>query len=324
MPQLRRIQVLYAKVEATEGTDPVPVAADALQLVEPATLEFGAEMPNLREDLHNQQLEPAGPLAPSFKWAEVTGRLYQRGKGSAYATTAGPEPHALLQGAGLSATFSTDHWDYDTLAGLAGGLKTLTFYCFAGLDTAVHVLHKILAARLSRLAFVYEAGAPGFIEFAARGEYAAPTDTTVIAPSYGTATPPLFAAAGSWALGSFSAGLVARAGVTIENTLAHRASANSSATRYALTGRRLGWTAEVEAARVADYDPFTKWASATQEALAIVLGAAGGNNRITISADKAQIAERPRYSERGGLMRFDLTGILDPSGTNRCKITYAA
>ena len=41
MPQIRGLQVVFAKREATEGTDPVPTATDALQLARPATLTWG-------------------------------------------------------------------------------------------------------------------------------------------------------------------------------------------------------------------------------------------------------------------------------------------
>ena len=42
------------------------------------------------------KLESEAPLAPSYMWGELAFRLYARGKGSAYATTAGPETHAVL------------------------------------------------------------------------------------------------------------------------------------------------------------------------------------------------------------------------------------
>lgn len=324
MPQTRRIQVAFAKLEVTEGTDPVPTGPDALQLVEPATLSWGAEVPNPRDDQHNQFLEPVAPLAPSYPWAEITLRLYQRGKGAAYATTAGPEPHALIQAAGFSAVFTTDRWDYDTLSAVAGGLKTVTIYAFQGLDTGVHVLHKILAGRVTRLRFGYSAGGLGTIEVTVRGEYVAPSDTVVIAPSYMTAAPPRWAAAASWALGSFSTGLIGQASVTIENTPGFRENANAASTRYLLTGRRLLWDVTVEAARIADYDPFAKYISQVQEALVVAIGAVAQNNRIVITADRAQISDPPRYEERNGLMRFALSGVLDPGGTNRCKIAYVA
>lgn len=323
--QLRRLQVVLAKIEATEGVDPTPTGADALQLLEPAVLSFGAEVPNAQDDRHNNLLEADAPLAPSYPFGEISGRIYQRGKGSAYSTSAGPEPHALLQAFGLSALFTTDHWDYDTISVLAStGLKTVTLYGYQGIDTNVWVLHKLLAARVSRLAFTYSAGAPATLDWAVRGEYVAPTDAALITPAYFATIPPRFAKVGSWGLGAYTTGLVSRAAVTLENTLAWVDNANLTSTRYVVSSRRLGWNVEIASGRIADYDPFTKWTSRAQEALAIDVGVAGGQNRIQIAADRAQISEPPRYEERNGLVRWAAQGVLDPGGTNRCKITFGA
>jgi len=323
MPQVKRFQVVFAKTESVEGTDPVPTGPDALQLVQPAAITWGAYQNNEQDDKDNEKLEPDAPLAPSYPWAEIACRLYIRGKGAAYSTTAGPEPHAVIPAAGFSSTLTASEWIYDTLSAVAGGLKTLTFYAFKGLDTNVYVLHKILAARVKSLRFSGEAGRPGFLDVVARGEYVEPTDTAIIAPTYFTSIAPRFAAAGSWALGAFSTGFVKRASVTIENTVAFRENANAATVRHLITGRRLLWDVGVEAARVADYNPWLKWTTRAQEALTMVFGTGGGNNKLTIAADRAQITEEPAsYEEENGLIRFAAKGVLDPGGTNRIKLTY--
>jgi hypothetical protein len=321
--QLRRFQVMLAKLESTEGTDAVPVGADALQLVAPADFRYGAYQNNEQTDQDNQKLESNAALAPSGLWAEVTFRLYIRGKGATYATTAGPEPHAVLQAALLQESFAAAQWSYDTAQGIAGGQKTLTLYGFRGLDTNVWVLTKILAAKVSRLGIIGEAHRAGIMEVTARGEYVEPADAALITPAYFTSIAPLWKAASSWTLGAFTTGFVKRASVTIENTLQFRDNANSANVRHLITGRRLLWDATVEGARTADYNPWNKWSSRAQEALAAIFGTAGGNNKLQIDADRAQIVGEPvGHEDENGLARYRFGGELDPGGTNRLKLTY--
>jgi len=321
--QLRRFQVVFAKIESAEGTDAVPTATDALQLVAPADFSWGAYQDNEQDDKDNQKLESDAPLAPSGMWAEIGLRLHIRGKGSAYATTAGPETHALLQGALMQESFAASQWSYDTAQGIAGGQKTLTFYGFKGLDTNVWILQKILAAKVRRLSIIGDAHRAGILEVAARGEYVEPTDTALISPTYFTSIAPLFRAAGSWSIGSYATGFVKRASLTLENTLQFRDNANSAAVRHLITGRSLTWDVLVEAARVADYNPWNKWSARAQEAITMIFGAAGSNNKLQVDADRAQIIREPvGYEDENGLARFRAGGVLDPGGTNRMKLLY--
>jgi len=327
MPQIKGLQVVFAKREATEGTDPVPTAPDALQLAGPAAISWGAYQNNEQDEKDNLKLESEAPLAPSYMWGELAFRLYARGKGSAYATTAGPETHAVLPIYGLSDTFAASQWTYDTVSQVATGLLTSTFYAFKGLDTNVWVLHKILAARGKTLTLSAVAGQPGFWDCVVRGQYVEPTDAALISPTYFSSIPPAFAAAASWQIGSFATGFVKRASVTLENNVQFRDNANLGPTvvRHALTPpRRLTWDVEVEAARVADYNPWNKWSSRAQDQLILTLGTAGGNNKIIFTGDRAQITPEPTgYVDENGLVRFSAKGVFDPGGTNRFNILYA-
>jgi hypothetical protein len=323
MPQIKGLQVVFAKREVTEGTDPVPTATDALQLAAPATITWGAYQDNDQQEKDNLKIEPDAPLAPSYLWAELAFRLYARGRGSAYATTAGPETHAVLPIYGMSDTFAALQWSYDTISQVVGGLLTSTFYAFKGLDTNVWVLHKILAARGKTLTLSGVAGQPGLIDCVVRGMYVEPTDTAIISPTYFTSIPPAFAAAASWQIGSFSTGFVKRASVTLENVLQFRDNANALTVRHAIVGRKLAWDVGVEAARVADYNPWNKWTTRAQDALIYTLGVAGGNNKIIVTADRAQITQEPiGYEDENGLVRFAAKGLLDPGGTNRFNWLY--
>lgn len=259
--QLKRIRSCLVKVETTEGTDAVPAAADAIRLIEPPTISFGAEYENDQPELDNQLLDEMGPIEPSGKYVELSGKIQARGLGAAYTTTSVPEVHALAQGAGMVAAFASAAWAYDTASTL---LKALTFKLWQGTDTGVHVLHAFLGAHLKRLGFTFTMGRPVIIDFTARGLYVAPSDTAIIAPAYPSNTvAPRFAGAGSWALGALSTAVIREASVVIENTLTPQGSGNSpdALAAYSITQRKMTFSARFNAARIADFDAFTKWSN---------------------------------------------------------------
>lgn len=322
MPVLtRQLSTFFVKVEVTEGTDAVPTATDALQLTEHAVFSWGAEIMNAQSDLNNQLLDEAFPLPPAAKFAEVTAKGWCRGRGSAYdAGTGVSELHALLQAAGLAGVFTTSRWDFDTAS---TGTKTVTIYGFRETDTGVWVKYAILGARVTSLRFRMSAGKPIEWEATIRGLFVQPSDGGQITPTYQTAVPPLFFGASSWALGSYSTGLVRSAEVGLDLTIVPQLSANAvdGLAGYKPSRRRSPFSARFEGARIADYDAFTAWKTAPQNALVIAVGTAA-NNKMTITADKATIAEAPTYEDDQGLWLHAVAGLCSPEGTNRMKITF--
>jgi hypothetical protein len=330
--QLRHLDACLVKIEAAEGTDAVPVATNAIQLLEPPTITFGQEIQNLRPDVQNQQLEEAFPLPPSAKWVEISGRWQVRGKGAAYAAYATgaevPEIHPILAAAGMSQTGSfgagTESWVYDTAI---TGTKTCTWYYWHGLESGVYVKHVLTAARTSKLRFYFSVGAPAIVEFTMRGLYNAVTDTTIVAPTYFTTAPGRFNAASSWQYGAFAAAVLKEADVTIENTLTPRLNANApdALAGWVLTNRKIRTTAQFEAMRIADFDPRgAKWAAVpgVQDTLAIKHNQITQYNRMKIDADKATIVDAPSYNDDNGRWLDGISATLTPEGTNRCKITF--
>lgn len=322
--QLKHIQVCLAKVEATEGVDATPAAADGIRLLEAAGMVYGAEEINDRPDLHNQLLDEAGPVDPGAKYVEFTGRCNIRGLGATYTTTSVPELHAILQGVGLSATFAAAAWKYDTASTL---LKSLTMKIWTGTDTGVHVLHTLLGGRVSRLRLLFAAGKPAVAEFTVRGLYVAPSDTAVINPAYPSQTvEPRVNAATSFTLGALANAVLREAEVSYENTLQARRNANATdgLGGYAIVSRRVNWGARFESARIADYDAFTKWLTAVYDTLDITVpgGAGTAFNRFKFAADKAAIMDAPTYQDDNGIYLFGLSGKCTPEGTDRALITF--
>lgn len=319
--QLIRIERVFLKVEATEGTDAVPTGVDALQLLGNATLAVGAEVENLRPDLQNGLLDDAAPLPPGAKFCELSMQGQIRGLGATYTTTTFPELHAVLQTGGFTPSLNAGAYSYDTAS---INLKTATAYCLHGLNDGTFVHHHLLAGRLSTLGFDFPAGAPGRWSATVRGLYVAPSDTSDITPTYQTAAPPLFAAANSWTYNSL-APVVRMANVTIPTPL--RARLNGNATDglagYQQTQRSPTWSADLEAQKVADLAAYADWVAASPRTLLVNLGSAA-NNKFSITADKAVIAKPITYKDDSGLWLYALQGSLHPEGTNRVKITYGA
>ncbi len=327
--QIQKIQALVVAVEATEGTDAVPDAAnDAVQLIEPATIAFGAEQSNARPGLVNDLLDEAAPVQPGAKWCEITGQLHIRGAGAAYDAGTKPEPDAINQAAGmrstLDATGGAEDYTYDTIS---ASMKTVTCYGYQALETGVWVRHDLLAGRASRVAWRFPAGSPGIYEFTIRGKYVEPTDDAPDnAPSYQTTVAPNFGAATGWQIGAFTTAVVRDATVAIENTLAPRLSGNAAdgLAGYIQTARRVTFGATFEGMRITDYNQFTKWTGATAEALRINCPGGTGTqyNRLQIDADKATILDAPAYQDVNGVMHVSLSGLCSPEGTNRSLVTY--
>jgi hypothetical protein len=319
--QLTSIERVFLKVEVTEGTDPVPTGTDAVQLLGNGMLAIGAEVTNPSGDLQNGLLDDAAPISPAAKFCELTLKGRIRGLGATYTTTTAPELHALLQGAGFLPAFSAGAWTYDTAS---TALKTLTGYCLHGANDGTFIKHILVAGRLSTLGFRFPAGMPGEWSAVVRGILVAPADAADIAPTYQTATPPVFAGAGSWTFNSL-APVVRLATVDIPTPLKARLSGNAvdGLAGYQQTKRSPAWLAEFEAQKIADFGAFADWSAATPRTLLISLGSAA-NNKFSIIADRAVIADPVTYKDDGGLWLFGAKGTLHPEGTNRVKLTFAA
>lgn len=321
--QLIHVEDVFLKNEATEGTDASCAGTDTIQLIKPAVLTFGAEQMNPRDDLQNQLLDTAQPLSPAAKYAEITMVGQIRGLGATYTSTTVPEIHALLQTFGFSATFSVNKWIYDTAS---TSLKTSTIYGFRGTAQGNFVKHVITAARGKTLTIKFPAGQPAEFTAVMRGIWNLPTDTTNLTPTYQTAAPPLFeAAGGSFSLGSFSAGVIRDTTITIESPLQARLSANvaDALAGYQQTKRNITFEASFEAGRVSDYDLYTAWKAATGQALAINLGSAA-NNKLVVAASTATIQDAPTYKDENGLWLYGVKGICTPEGANRMNLQFTA
>lgn len=323
MPVLTKaLAAMFVKVEATELTDAVPTAGDAIQLIEHADLAWGQEITNEQGDLENQLLDEAFPVPPAGKWVEARAKIWLRGNGSAYnGSTIFPEMHAVLQALGLTTSFSVNHQDYDTAS---TATKSVTVYTFRETDTGAWVKYPILGARCPKCVITLTAGKPVEVAFTLRGVFVQPVDGSFITPTYQTTVPPIFGAAASWSYGSLSP-ILRKASVSFDYKLVPQLSGNATdaLAGYKPSRRRIMFDASFEAARIADYDAFTAWKNATASALAIAVGT-GANNKFTLTADKATILDAPAYEDDQGLWLHKISGLITPESANRCKISFTA
>jgi hypothetical protein len=323
MPVLTKsLAACFVKVETTEGTDAVPAAADAIQLIEHATFAWGQEIQNLQPDLENQLLDEAFPLPPAAKWGEVTFKIWLRGLGAAYNGTTGvPETHAVWQALGLSAVFNATKWDYDTAS---TGTKSVTCYVFRETDTGAFVKYPLVGARASKAVLTFPAGKPIELECTLRGIFVQPVDGSFITPTFQTTSPPPFAGAASWALGGVSP-VLRKATVGLDLRLVPQLSGNATDALggYKPVHRVCKFDASFEGARIADYDAFTAWKNAPANALVINVGT-GANNKFSLTADKASISEAPAYEDDQGLWLHRVSGLLTPEGVNRVHVSFGA
>lgn len=327
---IKPLHVLQVRAEATEGTDPVPGASHSIQLAEPGEIVFGSSVQNDRPDHLNGFIDQSGNLPPGGPWIEVSGKVHVRGYGAAYSASNVPEIHDILRALGFSATGSftggAETWTYDSAS---TSMTTSTFYAYIGLETGVWVRHIGTAGRVTRLVIEAAAGRPVTVSFTIRGLYTEPTDASPVAPTYQTATPPIWGGTTALAFGGYATPVARSFTLTIENTVADRLNANVAAqlSGFLQTRRRITFTAKVETQRVSDYNAMNRWANATVDTLAFKhAGGAGGGtqyNRITIDATRAILSSPPGYEDENGIWIRNLTGILDPAGANRCRIVYS-
>jgi len=321
MPVLTKaLSAIFVKVETTEGTDAVPAAADAIQLIEHADLAWGQEITNEQADLENQLLDEAFPVPPAGKWVEARCKIWVRGAGSAYnGTTVVPELHAVLQSLGLTAAFGASTESYDTAS---TGTKSVTCYAFRETDTGAWVKYPMLGARCPRCSINFTAGKPIEVAFTLRGLFVQPVDGGFITPTYQTPTAPIFGAASSWSYGGFAPN-IRKTSVAFDYRLVPQLSGNAAdaLAGYKPVRRRVTFDAAFEDARIVDYDAFTAWKNAPANQLLIAVGTAA-NNKFALTADKGTILDAPAFEDDQGLWLRRISGILTPEGTNRVKIAF--
>ncbi|HXF24372.1 MAG TPA: hypothetical protein VN602_07620, partial [Gemmatimonadaceae bacterium] len=184
------IGALLVGVEATEGTDPTLVAANAVLPLEPVTPDIDHAFKHARDKLVvGSAIQASPPLTPKGLMANRQNTFHLRGTkdGLKYQASDLPELDALFQSAGFAQTLTTTAGTEKVVyTPAATNLKSHAEYWYQD-----GKLYKLLAAK-SDLDFAFDAGGPVVVTAKRTGLASVPTDTALVAsPVFGTSIPPI-------------------------------------------------------------------------------------------------------------------------------------
>lgn len=148
---------------------------------------------------------------------------------------------------------------------------------------------KVLRGCMGTAVLKLKSGDRAMIEWTFSGLWVAPTDATILAPTYPTVAPLRFVSA-AFTIGSWTP-KISELSLDLGNNVIMREDA-SDATGYAsalVTGRTIKGTMDPEALIIDDYDLYAAWMARTEAALSITLGSTG--NKLVIAAPKVQVSK---------------------------------
>lgn len=306
-----RDQVILAKIEVTEGTDPTPVKADD-------ALEAAAVMP----DTDFQQLERIAIQSGIAAAKQVFGRKTMRFtvtvelKGSGAAGTA-PDIGPLLQACGMDETVNAGTSVVYTPFDPAAAAKTITVYIYkAGLLFKLHACRGNAEVQL----------VPGNycrIVFSMQGKFGGVTDAALpSSPTYQSTIPVQGASAGI-SFGAFNDAVVSSLNLSTGNQIIERADLNSTEglKGWALPRRDPQITASVEATVEATCDWWDKMEDRDEEAVDATIGTVAGNI-VELAAPKVALANIA-LAEESDLLKYSITAqALPNAGNDNYSITF--
>jgi len=320
MPFLKKRSLLLAKVEVTEGVDPVPAPATDALLVSNPNVKPTGEL--LVRDFDRASLSPL-PHVIGLKEVEVTFATELKGSGTANVGGAGdiPEIDPLLQACGFAVTLTAESppasgngfIEYDPAS---DNLKTITLYVY--LDG---ILHKISGCRGS-FSFNAEAGKFGTFEWTFKGLYTQPTDAAIPGGAvFNNQTPPPFLNA-NLALAGYAA-IVQAFTFDMANDIQRRENANSAegVIGFVLGGRDTQGSINPEAVSEATHPFWADWKNAVQKAFSATFGSVAGA-KIDITAPKVQAREMT-WGDRNTVRTYEIPMTLaQNAGDDEVKLKF--
>ncbi len=318
MPEKKHLDLLLAKVESTEGTDPTPAAAsDTIPVIRDSLKLEPVGEPIIRKLADNGQGTLAG--ANSMLHWKLTFQCELAGNRLTGAQnediTEGTSGFAvrldrLLRACAMTAIYSaetaTNRDGYVTYKPATDDTVTLTFYVYTGLK-----LHKVTAAKGS-VKFNLNVGKYGVLEFTFLGKYNAPTDvalSSITGMAYGTCAPQPFAG-GAITLGSYTPILSA-----VSFDLANKVQPRPDATEtygikgFAITGREITGSLDPEAVAEATQPWYADWVARTVRTFTVPVGLAtagfsGNRQQFLTTIEPRQLSNADRNELRTHGLNF--------------------
>lgn len=315
MPIPQRLDGLLAKIEATYGTDSVPVAGtDGVRITGPRlwpTIRVANEWENLRDDTATGTIFGARAAPPRGRAVTLEIPWEIKGPGVAYSASVKPEASPLLRASGHVEAGSfgagVEKYDYTPANQLH---ESATIYAYGGGH-----LFKVVGCR-GILRWPFQAGQSGIMRFAIRGLLTAdPTPVAVPAITY-QATDPLASVAMGLTLGSWVPDAVAaefNQGGTVERLDGVNAVDGIREFDWADIDPFFTLSAKVprDAGGLWDSATFNPWADAkarTNRALAFTQGSAQYQRAKLVNTNA--FISVPPPADQNGFAAWDLTARL--------------
>lgn len=315
MVMLKKRSVVLAKLEVTEGVDPVPTPGANAILVSNPVPKPGGEL--LTRNFDRASLSPL-PHVIGLKEFGVTFDTELKGSGTADLGLAAdvPEIDPLLQACGFAVTLTAGPAGNITYDPASDSLKTITLYVY--LDG---ILHKIHACRGS-FSFNAEAGKFGTFSWTFKGLYVAPTDAAIPGGAvFNAQKPPPFLNA-SLTLAGYAA-IIQAFSFDMANDIQRREDANSAegVIGFVIGGRDTQGSINPEAVPEATHPFWADWKNATEKAFAATFGSVVGA-KIDITAPKAQAREMS-WGDRNTVRTYEIPLTLaQNAGDDEVKLKF--
>lgn len=308
MPIVARRKVVFCKIEAVYGTDPVPVAATDAMLVsnfkctpvEAQYVERNTDLPFFG----NQGQIKAGDYMKMEYDIEAAG---------AGAVASAPGYGPALKGCALSETI-TPITGPATYAPISSGAQSVTKYFYWD-----GLLHKMLGA-LGSPSLKFAKGGVPMIHIAWTGLYGGITDVALPVPTLTAFQKPLAVnkANTTFSLHGYAAPL-ADLSIDLGNDIKYDNKPNQEVVRF--LDRKVKGSVTIELPLIATKDFFTIIRAETTGALALTHGIVAGNKAI-VAAPAVQLTN-PQYSESDGVGMLQMTMEIKPTAAGNDEVTYA-
>ena len=309
---LTRKKFLLAKIEATYGTDPSPVAGtNAIQVTNLEVTPI--ESDNVQAASYQGFIgnSTRGTLVAN-KRVSVTFEVELGGSGTAGTAPAfGP----LLQAAGMSEVVVSS--TSVTYAGVSSSFSSATLYCFYD-----GTRHKITGAR-GTVTFNMTAGQFPTASFQFIGIYNAPDGTAASTFTVANQAAALEVNDTNVTTCTFHGVTSTRLesiDLALNNALTYKETASSQ--EVLITDRAAGGTAVIEAPVIGTTDFFAKAVASATGASTIVIGATGGNI-VTLNAPQTDITGCS-YGDTNGVISLSMPYLALPTtaGNNEVSLVF--
>lgn len=307
---LTRKTVILAKIEETYGTDLVPTVSANAILAKDVNIRPIGEI--IERDFIKGSLSRL-PFLRGVRHVEISFATEMKGTGERGTLPAWGWEGVLFRACGMQESV-TSATKIEYLP-VSNAFESCTLYVYKH-----GIFHKVTGCRGSfRLRF--EVGKFPSVEWTFKGLFTAPADSTPGAQTFSSVKPvPCLGSA--FSVGSYQ-GIIQALEIDLNATVSERKSINSATgiIGFEVTDRQPQGSFDPEVVTEATYGFWTKWASASGEALSIGPIGTESGNIINVTAPALQFRDIT-YGDRAGQLTYEVPFALAmSSGDDELKIT---